>query len=226
MTLICPPVARRSAAPPQRQWWSRAWQRMVEESRSDETEWMRARRLARSGQLGAIRVVKGRALVATHGPEAAEATLSVGVLDSEQIELFSRLVASVPTRLSALLSGRLELDLVEEAEELGVELIGGFGTLAATCTCLAWHPLCAHALALAIQVGWAMETDAWVLLTLRGMPREALVARVRSVGPRDSVVGWAADSADVGDGETELTTAVEAVFRARRLLQSRPEDQA
>ena len=75
MTLICPPVARRSAAPPQRQWWSRAWQRMVEESRSDETEWMRARRLARSGQLGAIRVVEGRALVATHGPEAAAAPL-------------------------------------------------------------------------------------------------------------------------------------------------------
>lgn len=223
MTLICPPVPRRSSAPPMRQWWSRAWQRMVEESRYDDTEWTRARRLARSGQLGAIRVTEGRALVATAGPEAAETSLGVGVLDEVQRADFAGLVAAVPSRMAALLAGRLDLTLVEEAEELGVELIGGFGALEASCSCTSWHPLCAHALALAIHVGWAMEADAWVLLTLRGLSRDELVERVRRIPPTHAEVGWTADSADLGDGEADLTAAVEAVLRARRLLDARPD---
>lgn len=231
MTLISAAVAKRGSAPPMRQWWSRAWQRMVEESRSEETEWTRARRLARSGQLGPIRVTEGRAVVTTAGPEPAETALSVGVLEPEERAMFADLVAASGPRLPALLAGRLELELVEEAEELGVELTGGFGSLEATCSCASWHPVCVHALALAIQVGWAMERDAWVLLTLRGMSREEVVAQVRRIAGEDltdaslgrsspGATGghWLVDSLDAGDGEAELSAAVEAVLRARRML--------
>ncbi len=188
MTLICPPAHPRASAAKLRQWWSRAWLRMVEESRYDDADWARARRLARVGDWGPIRVSAGSVVAQPAGQPAYAARLHLAPLTEEECRTLAAL-AERPERLASLRTGALDLGLVEEAEELGLEFIGAFGSLAARCTCAGLHPWCVHALALAIHLGWLMDADARVLLTLRGFaadrfapPAEALSAEALSAG--------------------------------------------
>ena len=100
------------------------------------------------------------------------------MLDEPERAAFVEAVAAESGRLPALLAGDLPHALVEHAEEAGVELLPFGGELEASCTCSAWVDPCAHALATAYQVAWLVDADPFVLLALRGLSREDLLARL------------------------------------------------
>ena len=100
------------------------------------------------------------------------------VLDQTDRAAFVEAVAAEAGRLPALLAGELPHLLVEHAEESGVELLPYGGELQASCTCAAWVDPCPHALATAYQVAWLADADPFVLLALRGLSREDLLARL------------------------------------------------
>jgi uncharacterized Zn finger protein len=116
-------------------------------------------------------------------------------------------VAAEAGRLPALLAGELPHALVEHAEEAGVELLPFGGELQASCTCHAWVDPCAHALATTYQVGWLADADPFVLLALRGLPREELLARLHDRDERRTAI------------PDDVALAVDAATRATRILE-------
>jgi uncharacterized Zn finger protein len=98
-----------------------------------------------------------------------------------------------------------------------VELLPYGGELASGCTCPAWVDPCVHALAVLYQLTWLVEADPFVLLRLRGLPRDDLLARLHArAGASGSGAGTGDDAA--GSGTDDLETALDAALRAARLL--------
>jgi uncharacterized Zn finger protein len=189
-------------------WWGKAWVRACEESAYGEGDLKAARSLARSGSVGAITVTAGRFLAAVEdGDQLWSTSTTLPVLDEADQVAFVEAVAAEAGRLPALLAGELPHTLVEHAEEAGVELLPYGGELQASCTCSAWVDPCPHALASAYQVAWLADADPFVLLSLRGLSREELLARLHE---RDT------QRADVPD---DVALAVDAAARARRIIE-------
>lgn len=194
-----------------RTWWGKAWLRGVEEAAYGESDLRRGRQLARSAAVGGITVDAGRLLAAVvEGEEAWTTTVEVPVLDEAGVAALIEVVAAEAGRIAALVVGDLPHTLVEHAEESGVELLPYGGELDARCNCEHWVAPCPHALALLTQCGWLIDADPFVLLSVRGLAREDLLARLHAT---------TAPAAE-GDPELEadLDTAEEAVRRARAEL--------
>jgi uncharacterized Zn finger protein len=202
-------------------WWSKAWGRAVEESAFAVAELRRGRALARAGQVGAIAVDSGSALAAvTDGDDTWTVTISVPVLDERDAATFVELVAAESGRIAALLAGQLPHALLEAGEEAGIELLPYAGELGSTCGCDAWLDPCPHALAVLTQLGWLLQGDPFVLLQLRGLSREALLAGLHELATRAGGSGDGASGHDAGDDPAaeDLAVAEDAALRAARML--------
>lgn len=198
-----------------RSWWGKAWHRAVEEAAYVDQDLRAGRTIARRGEVGGISVAAGSLLAAVReGDDAWTVEVRVPVLADEERRSLVDVVAAETGRIAALLAGELPYDLVEHAEELGVELLPYGGELAATCTCDTYLDPCRHALAVLIQTGWLVDADPLVLLAVRGLDREALLSELheRSTGPA-AAPGGVTDLAD------DVEVAADAVVRARRLVE-------
>ncbi|MEP7737644.1 SWIM zinc finger family protein [Nocardioides sp. 31GB23] len=205
-----PPRRRTSRAD---RWWGKAWVRAVEESAYAEADLVAGRSLARSGRVRAIEVGPGTAVAVVEergGQWRVE--VAVPVLDDAGAAALVETVAAQAGRVTALLAGDLPHELVEHAEEAGVELLPYGGELETTCSCEGWVDPCVHALAVLHQLTWLLEADPFVLLHLRGTGREELLARLHARGPADP-------DGDAEPDDDDLTTAYDAAARAARLLE-------
>lgn len=193
-------------------WWGKAWRRAVEESAYAERDLVGGRALARSGRIGGITTDKGEFVAAVEDARGLWTVAgTVPVLDEPGVRALVETVAAETGRIAALLAGDLPHALVEHAEEAGVELLPYGGELGSTCTCDAWVDPCVHALAVLHQLTWLVEADPFVLLQLRGLPRDDLLARLHDrEGAQPDVDGEA--------GARDLETGVDAALRAARVL--------
>lgn len=207
-----PPLAARRGAARATTWWGKAWVRAVEEAAYAEGDLRRARSLARSGTVGGISVAAGRMVAAVHDQHGLfTVDVRLPVLDEEGLAALVEVVAAESGRIGDLLAGRLPHSLVEHADEAGVELLPYGTELEASCTCVGWLDPCPHALAVLSQVAWLVDADPLVLLHLRGLPRDDLLARLHA---RATPSGPALDELDAA----HLDTALDAAARAARLL--------
>jgi uncharacterized Zn finger protein len=208
--VVHPRIAARRGGRRATTWWGRAWVRAVEESAYGEHEQRAARALARAGAVGGITVDVGSVVASvedTHGLWTPR--IALPVLDDAALAALVEVVAAEAGRAPALLAGELPHPLVEHAEEAGVELLPYGGELDASCTCERWVDPCVHALAVMSQLTWLLERDPLVLLHLRGLPRDELLARLHDrVAPAEPV--------DAGDAD--LDVAADAAARAARVL--------
>lgn len=192
-------------------WWGKAWIRAVEETADHERDLVRSRTLARSGRIGQITVEGGRLFAAVvDGDDVWTVTVALPVLDADAVDALVEAVAAEAGRVAALLSGDLPITLVEHAEEAGVELLPYGGELDAACPCRSWSDPCVHALAVLQQVAWLMDADPLVLLQLRGLDRDDLLARLHARTPAEA--------------DEDLDEGVDAALRARRILELLDED--
>jgi uncharacterized Zn finger protein len=204
MTTVVHPRSpvRRGAARATR-WWGKAWVRAVEEVSYSSSDLTAARQISRSGRIGQISVQAGAFVAAVedeHGLWAVQGTIPV--LEPHALDALVEAVAAEAGRVAALLAGDLPHLLVEHAEESGVEL-------GSTCTCQSWTDPCPHALAVMYQLAWLVEDDPFVLLHLRGLARDELLARLHERGePR----------ADPLDEDPDVDIAVDAALRAAAML--------
>lgn len=176
--LVYPRVGRlRGAVARSTTWWGRAWVRSVEETVVDEADLAAARSLARSGRLGAVMVLAGMASVVVDrgGPAPVMAQLRVTRLDEAAWATFTAELTREAGFTAALESGELPIDLVEHADQAGVELLPGSADLETACECDAFAQPCVHALALLHQLAWHLDGDPYALLLLRGRTREQLL---------------------------------------------------
>jgi len=208
MTAVTHPrLPPRRTATRARSWWAKAWLRAVEESSYSDSDLQRARQLARGARVGPITVEEGRYFAAVEDDESGAVSVTVPQLDDSAIELFVELVGAESGRVAALLAGDLPHQLVEEAEDGGVELLPYGGELGGSCTCHAWVDPCPHALAVGLQLSWLVDSDPFVLTHLRGLARDALLARLHERGGSGPL-----EAAD------DVETGLEAMLRAERIL--------
>lgn len=208
MTAVTHPrLPPRRTATRARSWWAKAWLRAVDESSFSDTDLRQARSLARAARVGPITVEEGRFFAAVEDDEPGAVSVTVPVLDGSAAELFVELVGAESGRIAAMLAGDLPHQLVEEAEEGGIELLPYGGELGASCTCHAWVDPCPHALAVGLQLSWLVDLDPFVLTHLRGLPRDVLLARLHERGG-----GTPTEAAD------DVETGLEAMLRAERIL--------
>ncbi len=221
-----PPLPARRGAARATTWWGKAWVRAVEESAYADDELRAARALARQGAVGGISLGRGRLVAAVadaHGLWSVDVTLPV--VDAEGSQALVELVAAEVGRVGALLAGDLPHTLVEHADEAGVELLPFGGELEASCSCDAWVDPCPHALAVLYQAAWLLDRSPLLLLHLRGLPRELLLARLHALTqrptPGDTRTSYGGgDGDDGGDDQVEvdLDVALDASERAALLL--------
>ncbi|HWJ68355.1 MAG TPA: SWIM zinc finger family protein [Nocardioides sp.] len=212
--------ARRTAAPTRgiRSWWGKAWQRAVEEAAYSDAELKPGRAHARRGDVGAITVDTGSLLAAVRdGDDAWTVEVAVPLLDDEARRALVEAVAAESGRIAELLAGNLPHDLVEHAEEVGVELLPYGGELAATCSCPHYLDPCPHAIAVLAQAGWLVDDEPLVLFALRGLDREELLAALHDRASRTDPDGRALPL--VGDLVDDVELAVDAALRARAMLE-------
>ncbi len=208
-TVLHPRLAPRRSAVRATTWWGKAWVRAVDEAAYAEADLVAGRVLARAGHVGQIATEPGRFVAAVedrHGLWAVEGT--VPVLDDADVAALVETVAAESGRIAALLAGDLPHGLVEHAEEAGVELLPYGGELGSSCTCDHWADPCVHALAVLQQLAWLVDADPFVLLQLRGLPRDELLAWLHRRTADPAV-----------DDEPDLEAAVEAALYAARLLE-------
>lgn len=193
-----------------RSWWAKAWQRAVEEASFAEADLRKGRAAARRGDVGGISVAPGSLLAAVReGDDAWTVEVAVPALDAAGRRGLVDVVAAEAGRIAALLDGDLPHDLVEHADEAGIELLPFGAELVATCTCEHYLDPCPHAIAVLLQVGWLIDVDPLVLFAVRGLPRDELLATLHDLSP--GPVGGAQELAD------DVELAADAVLRARLL---------
>jgi uncharacterized Zn finger protein len=208
-TVVHPRAPARRTAARATQWWAKAWVRAVEEASYSSTDLAAARAISRSGRIGQISVEPGQFVAAVEDVRGLWAVLgTVPVLEPAARDALVEIVAAEAGRVAALLAGELPHLLVEHAEEAGVELLPYGGELGSTCTCQAWTDPCPHALAVMFQLAWLIDADPFVLLHLRGLARDDLLARLHE---RDAATARPRDDPD-------LDAAVDAALRAAALL--------
>ncbi len=197
-------------------WWGRAWVRSFEETVLEAADLRTARALARSGRLGAVMVISGMAsaVLDPGGPTAVIAQIRVRRLDGPSWQAFDTELAREAGHLAALESGELPADLVEHADDVGVEIVPGASDLDTACECDSWAQPCLHALALLYQLAWLMDADPYVLLLLRGRSREQLHQLAEEVPPetgeaaaRAATILALAEDAPTGHGLADSAVA-------------------
>jgi uncharacterized Zn finger protein len=151
--------------------------RSFEETAVDATDLPAARAMARSGRLGAVMVLAGMASVVVE-PAATDpvmAQLRLAQLGRSAWQGFVEELVGEAGFTAALESGELPVELVEHADEAGIELLPGPADFETACECDAWAQPCVHALALLYQLAWHVDDDPYALLLLRGRSREQLL---------------------------------------------------
>jgi uncharacterized Zn finger protein len=194
--MVFPRIGRmRGPAARSTTWWGRAWVRSFEENVVDTADLPAARALARSGRLGAVMVLAGMASVVVDrsGPTSVMAQLRVTQLDARAWQAFADELGRETGFTAALESGELPTELVEHADQAGVELIPGPADFETACECDAWAQPCVHALALLYQLAWHLDGDPYALLLLRGRTREQLLDEPAAAMPPEDVATRAAE---------------------------------
>lgn len=182
--IVLPRLTRvRGSAARSTTWWGRAFVRSFEELTVQAGDLVTARSLARSGRLSAIVVLETMAstVVDPGSANPLMAQLKVDRLDDQGWRTFAEEAARESGYAAALEAGDLPADLVEHADEAGVEVLPGPGDIDTACECDTWAPPCVHTLALLYQLAWQVDRDPYVLLLLRGRTREALLAEVSTL---------------------------------------------
>lgn len=213
-TVTHPRIAVRRRAARATTWWGKAWVRAVEEWAFGERELGRARAIARSGGIGSI-VISAGEFVAAVGVDGNlwPVRVTVPTLDPYDVEALVEVVAAEAGRVVSLLAGDLPHRLAEDAEEAGVELLPYGGEFGGSCGCPDWSEPCPHSLAVGYQLAWLIDADPFVLLHLRGVPREAMLAGVHA---RTQVPSPEEKPEEV---DPDVEVALDAVARAARMLE-------
>ena len=206
----------RGAAARASTWWGKAWVRSFEETVLEASDLVTARALARSGRLGAVMVISGMAsaVMDAGSPTALIAQIRVRRLDEPQWAVFTTELEREAGYLASLETGDLPTDLVEHADEAGVEVVPGPGDLDTACECDSWAQPCLHVLALLYQLAWIVDEDPYALLLLRGRTREQMQdssswapGEASDAAARAATILALADEAPAGHGLADTAVA-------------------
>lgn len=165
-------------------WVARRWLDLLEASASADIIRLGAD-YARKGQTRSLRIDPGRITAVVQGrvSPAYRVVIDVPVISADQWETVIRIMGDQAIHAARLLSGELPGALDELF--IGVNLSvppPNAAEIHASCTCSdakAGQVWCKHACCAALLTAQELQTNPFIIFTLRGMPGEALAERLR-----------------------------------------------
>lgn len=165
-------------------WWGRSWVDALERAGPGyESRLPRGRTYARKGAVRELTVHPGyvAARVVGRTGELYDVTIGVRALADAEWDQVAEAIAARAAHLAALLDGELDPGVIEDAQSVDVQLLPGAADLRPDCSCPDWAEPCKHAAAVCYVVATEIDRNPFALFLLRGIEREDLIARVRSI---------------------------------------------
>lgn len=204
-------------------WWGRAWVEALEQRAGvDPARLERGRSYARQDRVTSLSLEPGQVVASVRGSRRLNYRTHVDLRtfdDGQWAEVLAT-VAGRSGHTAALLDGDLEPGVVDDARQVGVELLPTPGDLKFRCSCPDVATPCKHAAAVCYLVADALDDDPFVVFLLRGMDRQTVIDAIRA---RRSSGDDAASASEAGDGAAvEGVVAREAWRREREPLPDVP----
>lgn len=169
-------------------WWAKRWIAVLE-SFDMGTRLTRGRSYARKGQVLSVAVTSGVVTAKVQGSRKTPykvtirlAPLSEPAWDSVITELAGRAIF-----LAKLLAGEMPAEIEEAFQLAGAPLFPAKSRdLSTDCSCPDWSNPCKHIAAVYYLLGEEFDRDPFLIFALRGLPREELLTRLRTLaGPME-----------------------------------------
>ncbi|TNE84210.1 MAG: hypothetical protein EP330_30280 [Deltaproteobacteria bacterium] len=162
-------------------WLSERWTDIfAHPNRQQSTRLGRGRSYARSGRIRDLWFSPGLANAQVIGSDEHHVSLRVRVFDDAEWRGIVKVLLSDLSAVADLLEGDLPRALIERLEAAGHSLVPTADELDGNCDCNDYVSPCEHAAGVFHILAEAVEGDPFILLTLRGRPREQLLAELRS----------------------------------------------
>lgn len=165
-------------------WAAQRWLRIVEQL-APGASMVAGLEYAVAGQTRSLSVEPGAIRGAVQGTviSAYKTSITLPVLAHDQSERVISAMTDQAVYAAKLLAGELPANIEDVFAPLGLRLFpaeaGDPSEVATKCTCREPQPWCKHACCLAYLVGERFTTDPFLIFTLRGLPREELLERLR-----------------------------------------------
>lgn len=162
-------------------WAAQRWLRLVEQA-APGSSMVAGLEYATLGQTRSISMEPGWVRGTVQGTviTAYRTSISIPALAHEQGERVISAMVDQAVYAAKLLAGELPANIEDVFAPLGLRLFPSEpGELATKCSCREPQPWCKHACCLAYLVAERFTTDPFLIFTLRGLPREELLERLR-----------------------------------------------
>ena len=162
-------------------WWGRRWNGVLQ-SFGIRSRLARGGSYARSGQVLDLCIASGEISARVQGTRKAPyaITIKLKTLPRATWKKIAAAVARRPILASKLLAGEMPIELEEVFAKSGAPLFPvSRGDLKTKCSCPDWSNPCKHIAAVYYLLAEAFDRDPFLLLRLRGLGREALLALIR-----------------------------------------------
>lgn len=173
----------REAPPGRGTRWGRRWLEIVEPGPGGRPRKTRARELVQKGAVTRLDASPGRiaARVRASGAHRCEVTITVTPFEEGAWQQIEGDLAGQLRYYVRLLDSRLPDDIEQLFAAHELTLVPGSEELSAACSCCSEDRRCEHLLAVHRAFARALDTDPFLLLTVRGRDRDGLLAAVRAV---------------------------------------------
>jgi hypothetical protein len=176
-------------------WWGRLWLDALEKLGDDyEFRLHRGRQYAEDGVVSHFGVQPGLIQAKVHGRKTYDVTLALPALTQAQWDRAIGRIALESRFVASLLAGEMPKGLDELFRESGASLYPRVPKeLQMHCTCPDWANPCKHLAAVCYVVAEVLDRDPWILLDLRGRPKEAILASLSSLSSASGELGLGLD---------------------------------
>src|SRR5215218_651606 len=166
-------------------WWAKRWIQVLE-SFNIGARLSRGRSYARNGQVLAIAIEKGKVEAKVQGsrPRPYDVTIEVKTLSESEWAKVIDALGRQALFAAKLLAGEMPQDIEPLFQEVGLSLFPAkLGDLTTACSCPDWSNPCKHIAAAYYLLGEEFDRDPFLIFTLRGLGRDALIAALGAAGP-------------------------------------------
>jgi uncharacterized Zn finger protein len=170
-------------------WWGQRWIQALE-AMSDgySGRLARGRVYARTGRVHDLVVAAGKVTARVTGsrPEPYQVTIELDTLSDSDWSEAIQVMAGQARFAADLLAGQMPAELDEAFRAGGTSLFPvEEADLETTCSCPDWANPCKHVAATHYVLGEALDRDPFLLLELRGRPRDQVLAELRAARAED-----------------------------------------
>src|SRR5262245_46614019 len=161
-------------------WWAKRWQAVLESFRIGG-RLARGRTYARQGQVLSIDIHAGEVTAKVQGsrPKPYDVTIGVTKLDAREWEQVLAILSKQALFVAKLLAGEMPQDIERVFTQAKLSLFPQKrGDLATRCSCPDEANPCKHIAAVYYLLGEEFDRDPFLIFRLRGLEREALLARL------------------------------------------------